>query len=442
MRLSLRTRLLLPLLALLLADAGATGWAARLAAEREERRISDQLNAVARTLTESRTFPLTARVLEQMKGLSGAEFVLTKRGGEQVTTFAGGVELGSESSDVLVREGEEYRLLRVRLPENHPNAAEALAVCYPESLRRTAVRDAVRPPLVMGLAFFLVGLLLFAFGSRIVTRVRGLESHTRVIAAGNFDAAVPSGPDDELRDLAKSIGDMARQLAAFEQRSKGTERLRVLGQFSGGLAHQLRNAAAGAKLAVQLHQKEHRTESRESLDVALRQLARIEMNLSQFLMLGKPMTAKKLDLDLTDVLTGAVSLYLPQAKHLGIALRWTRGEAVPMAGDAVSLGHLFVNLIGNAIEAAGPGGTVEVRCEDRNVEVIDSGAGPPPEIAARLFETFVTGKEQGIGLGLTVAKQAADDHGGTIRWFRREDRTVFRVEFEPVEPASRRFETI
>jgi signal transduction histidine kinase len=426
-RLSLRHRLLLPLVALLLADAGATGWGAWLAAEREEQRITEQLNAVARTLTESRTFPLTARVLEQMKGLSGAEFVLTKRGGEQIATFPERVELGS--SDILRREGEEYRLLRVQLPENHPNAGDALAVCYPESLRRAAVRDAVRPPLGIGIAFFIVGLVLFAFGSRIVSRVRGLELQTRAIAAGKFAAAVPSGPNDELRDLAESIAAMARQLAAFEEQSKQTERLRVLGQFSGGLAHQLRNAAAGAKLAVQLHLKQHRAESRESLDVALRQLARIEMNLSQFLTLGKPTTAKKVELDLMDVVTGAVSLYLPQAKHLGIALKWTRGDPVPLAGDAVSLGHLFVNLIGNAIDAAGPGGSVEVICEGRAVEVIDSGVGPPPEIAARLFETFVTGKEQGIGLGLTVAKQAADDHGGTIRWFRREECTVFRVEF-------------
>jgi len=413
----------------LLADVGATGWAARLAAEREERRITDQLNAVARTLTESRTFPLTARVLDQMKGLSGAEFVLTKRGGDQITTFPERVELGSGASNVLLRDREEYRLLRVRLPENHPNAGDTLAVCYPESLRRAAIRDAVRPPLGIGIAFFAVGLILFALGSRIVSRVRGLELQTRAIAAGNFAAPIPSGPNDELRDLAESIGAMARQLAAFAEQSKQTERLRVLGQFSGGLAHQLRNAAAGAKLAVQLHLKEHGSESRESLDVALRQLARIEMNLSQFLMLGKPTAVNKLELDLTEVLTGAVSLYRPQAKHLGIALRWTRGGPVPLTGDAISLGHLFVNLVGNAIDAAGPGGTVEVRCEGRAVEVSDSGKGPPPEIAERLFETFVTGKEQGIGLGLTVAKQAADDHGGAIRWFRREECTVFRVEF-------------
>ena len=432
MRLSLRYRLLIPLLVLLLADAGATGWAAALAAKREENRITEQLGAVSRTLTESRTFPLTERVLEQMKGLSGAEFILDKRSGEQVSTFPERVDLTPGSSELFFHKGEVYRQLRIPLSENHPNTGDVLAICYPESLRRAAVREAVRPPLFVGLAFFIVGLMLFAFGSRVVSRVRGLESQTRAIAAGDFTATAPAGPNDELRDLTESIHEMARKLAAFEEQSKQTERLRILGQFSGGLAHQLRNAAAGAKLAVQLHLKEE-PDDRESLDVALRQLSRIEMTLSQFLALGKPTSVKKVNLDLMDVLTGAVGLYRAQVKHLGIELRWARGAPVPFVGDPDSLGHLFVNLIGNAIEAAGPGGTVEVNCEGRAVEVIDSGSGPPQEIGARLFETFVTGKEQGIGLGLTVAKQAVEAHGGTIEWFRRDGQTVFRVVF-PDEP--------
>jgi nitrogen-specific signal transduction histidine kinase len=62
------------------------------------------------------------------------------------------------------------------------------------------------------------------------------------------------------------------------------------------------------------------------------------------------------------------------------------------------------------------------------LEVIDTGPGPPPDIAAKLFEPFVTGKEVGIGLGLAVAKQAAESHGGRLTWERRDGRTVFRIE--------------
>ena len=52
---------------------------------------------------------------------------------------------------------------------------------------------------------------------------------------------------------------------------------------------------------------------------------------------------------------------------------------------------------------------------------------------AKLFDPFVTGKDQGIGLGLAVAKQAADAHGGAIRWERRDGRTVFVIELPAPE---------
>lgn len=62
------------------------------------------------------------------------------------------------------------------------------------------------------------------------------------------------------------------------------------------------------------------------------------------------------------------------------------------------------------------------------IEVSDSGPGPPPELAGRLFEPFVTGKREGVGLGLAVARRAALAHGGCIDWRRDNDRTCFQIE--------------
>ena len=153
------------------------------------------------------------------------------------------------------------------------------------------MRDAVRPLVVLGGAGGLVAVVLaFAFGSRLVRRVRDLDARTRLIAAGDFRPMPVPGADDELRDLCEAVNDMARRLAAFQDELQRNERLRVLGQFSGGLAHQLRNAAAGAKLAVELFLAENPAADPEPLRVALRQLARIESNLRQFLALGKPPT--------------------------------------------------------------------------------------------------------------------------------------------------------
>jgi signal transduction histidine kinase len=244
--------------------------------------------------------------------------------------------------------------------------------------------------------------------------------------------------NDELRDLYEAVNEMARRLAAFQDELQRSERLRVLGQFSGGLAHQLRNASTGAKLAIELFLQDNSATDPEPLRVALRELARIETNIRQFLDLGKPFVKRKEPCDLGLAIDQAMSLLRPQAKHAGTELVWTPGgELYEIAADPAQLAHLFGNLIGNALEAAGPGGTVEVRLaggpKEMVIEIIDTGPGPPPELAAKLFEPFVTGKPEGIGLGLAVAKQAAEAHGGTIEWERRNGRTVFRARLPRLE---------
>jgi signal transduction histidine kinase len=448
MRLSLRYRLLLPLTLLLLGQAAATGWAARAAARAAERRLAAQQLAVAETLAAS-TFPLREGTLRQMKGLSGAEFLLARDARSVESTFPdpkpdppAGVPIIGPAAGVrdyvlgplVALGGQEFRALRLPLRPPHPDAGSDVYIFYPESLRRTAIRDAVRPLLILGSAGGLIAVALaVAFGSRLVSRVRDLDARTRLIAAGDFRPMPVPTADDELRDLCESVNDMARRLAAFQEELQRDERLRVLGQFSGGLAHQLRNAAMGAKLAVELFLAENPSADPEPLAVALRQLDRIEANLKQFLTLGRPPATAKQPCDLVALIDQAVSLLRPRCQHAGTVLVW-KPPAGPylIHGDAAQLSHLFGNVIGNAVEAAGPGGTVEIRVrsvsEDFVVEVTDTGPGPPPGIADRLFEPFVTGKDQGIGLGLAVAQQAADAHAGRIAWERREGKTVFRVE--------------
>ncbi|MCU0702426.1 MAG: HAMP domain-containing histidine kinase [Fimbriiglobus sp.] len=421
--------MLLPLGLLLTADAAVTSWAARAAAADAEDGIHSQLDAVAAALTEPpNSFPLTPPILAKMKRLSGAEFVFTPRVGEPVGTLDPLPRL--TDNEELELNGALYRIRRLTLPAGHPNAGGVLAVCSPEARRRAVVRRAVVPPLLLGVAVAVAAAGLLAIGGRVVSRLQRVKGRTEAIAAGDFRTLpVPPSPDDELTDLANAVNHLAARLGDYERQLQQTERLRVLGQFSGGLAHQLRNAAGGARLAVQLYLKDG--DDREPLEVALRQLARMEANLCQFLALGKPPAAATSSVDVAEVLDAAVRLQGPQCRHAGIRLQWTSPGPIVLAGDATQLGHLFGNLIGNAIEAAGPGGAVELTASVDGgrivVEVSDTGPGPSTDVADRLFEPFVTGREQGIGLGLAVAKQAADAHGGGIDWRRENGRTVFRV---------------
>jgi signal transduction histidine kinase len=288
---------------------------------------------------------------------------------------------------------------------------------------------------------------------------------------------------DEIRDLANSINEMAARLARLQDTVRRAERLRLLGQVSGGLAHQLRNGLTGARLALQLFAGDLPPDMDAApLDVALRQLTLLESNLKRFLDLGGGGSRRE-RCDMSVLVAEAVELLRPQCQHARIDLCCRLpAESATVSGDPGQLGQLVLNVLGNAVEAAGPKGRVEVNLAHRErvtdkpsandnsqlatinvdpvgestngarrnlrsdqsiqpstengdrygpaeifLEISDSGPGPPAEIAERLFEPFVTGKPEGVGLGLAVARQVVEAHGGTITWSRETNRTCFRI---------------
>jgi signal transduction histidine kinase len=446
MRWSLRYQLLIPLLILLLGVVGISTWTALASVSRARQQIETHMRNVARTLSES-SVRLAPNWLEPMKGLSGAEYLLVEGPDRRTATFATGrVQLppaGAVAADwhslrlgpPVAVDGQTYLCSGVRL-RHWPNAGAVLYIFYPEALWRDALWQAVRPSLVLGAVGGLASVLLaVGVGQRLSRRIRELERRTRLIAAGDFRPIPLSGADDELRDLGRSVNDMAQRLARLQEAVQQAERLRLVGQVSGGLAHQLRNGVTGARLAVQLHARECAGRvNTEALEVALRQLALLEAHLKRFLELGHREGLRREPCCLAAVVDEAVALFRPQCRHARIDLRWHRPAAgVPLWGDAGQLGQLFLNVVGNAVEAAGPGGVVDVRlgaAADGTVvvEVSDSGPGPPPDIAGRLFEPFVTGKRDGVGLGLAVARQVAEAHGGGITFRREAGQTRFRIE--------------
>jgi signal transduction histidine kinase len=446
MRWSIRYQLLVPLLTLLLGVAGISTWTAFGSARQAWQQIETQVRRVARTFGETR-FPLTEHVLEQIKGLSGAEYLLVGDDGRRTATrLAASLPLPLPEAVAedwrslrlgarVTVAGQTYLCNGVRLSPPRAQTSGTLYILYPEALWRDALWEAVRPSLLLG-GFVGLASVILALGvaQRLSRRIQELERRTRLIAAGDFSPMPLRGRDDELRDLGQSVNDMAQRLAQLQEAVQKTERLRLLGQVSGGLAHQLRNGVTGAILAVQLHARECTSGAdREALEVALRQLALLESNLKRFLDLGRTESPRRESCSLVKLVDEAAALLRPQCRHAHIELRWQPpDELLWREGDPGQLGHLFLNVLGNAVEAAGHGGWVEVRARAEGnhgvIEVLDSGAGPPPEIAARLFEPFVTSKREGVGLGLAVAGQVAEAHGGRIIWSRSSEQTCFRIE--------------
>jgi signal transduction histidine kinase len=446
MRWRIRSQLLSPVVLLLAGVALTCFWSAWSAVGQARRQIETRQQSVARFLVEKAWFPLTDEILRDLKPLSGADYLLERPGRARRTSL--NVDPDFVQPEVPV--ADDWRALRLGPPirvhertylcsgirlRRGQDAGGVLYILFPESLWRDALWQAIWPSLVLGAFIGSVALALaLVQAQRLGRRIQELERRTRQIASGDFSSMpVPAG-DDEIRDLTRSVNEMAQQLAEFQKKVEQSERLRLLGQVSGGLAHQMRNGLTGARLAVQLFLRESAgVVDRSALEVALRQLTLLETHVRRFLDLGRAGPARHEAQDLGALVSEAVELLRPQCRHAGIELTWQAPSGpFTMIGDAGQLGQVVVNLLGNAVDAAGPGGTVEVvlkrEAERFVLEVIDSGPGPAAEVAGRLFEPFVTSKPEGVGLGLAVAKQVAEGHGGQVGWQRRDGRTCFRVE--------------
>ena len=233
---------------------------------------------------------------------------------------------------------------------------------------------------------------------------------------------------------------MALQLGRYENEVRRNEQLRTLGKLGAAVAHQLRNSATGALMAIELHKRRCAADSdAESLDVALRQLHLMESYLQRFLMLGQDRTMPFETVSLAAVVEDALDLVRPACTHAGVNLIYSKPDVViSVLGDPHALHQLTVNLVLNAAEAATAQKDRPAKIavdlarlgEDRAaLRVRDSGPGPAEDVAQRLFEPFVSGKPAGTGLGLFIARQVAESHHGDDRLARENGMTCFTVEF-------------
>lgn len=450
-RVNIRSQLLLPLLLLLVGVLGVSVWMAFAAAGHARQQLERRVRDVAHIVSEGK-FPLQNHVLLWVKQLSGADYLLVKENGKHLSTLEVAPEQLPPPEDV----SSDWRTLRLGPPlragaadylcggirlGRGENSGDILYIFYPKSLWRYALWEAIWPFLLLGGSVGAASLALaIGLGQGVSRRLGDLERRTRRIAGGDFSPVPLPRRNDEIRDLAQSINEMAERLAQFQETTRRSERLRLLGQVGGGLAHQLRNGLTGVRLAVQLFVRECADHTDTSaLNVALRQLTLLETNLKRFLDLGRDGEGRRESCSLPALVHEAVDLLRPQCRHTGIELQWqSPADDRVVLGDAGRLGQLILNVLGNAVEAAGPGGNVQLTMRDKRglgshppsvvLEVRDSGPGPREDIADRLFEPFVTGKPEGVGLGLAVARQVAEAHGGSIHWSREDGWTCFRIE--------------
>ncbi len=217
------------------------------------------------------------------------------------------------------------------------------------------------------------------------------------------------------------------------------------------LAHEIKNPLAGIAGAAQLLSMNLSAADRELTDLIVEETRRIVKLLEQVEQFGNLRPPQREAVNVHDLLDRARrSARVGFAAHMQIVDDYDPSLPAVWA-DPDQLLQVFLNLLKNAAEAAGPeGGTIRLRSfyepalrlrrKDGTglplpvqVEVIDNGPGIPPAIASQIFEPFVSGRENGTGLGLALVSKIVSENGGWIAADSVPGRTVFRLSL-PVAP--------
>lgn len=223
------------------------------------------------------------------------------------------------------------------------------------------------------------------------------------------------------------------------------------------LAHEIKNPLAGISGAAQLIAMNLAPEDRELADLIVEETRRIVKLLEQVEQFGNLRAPERRPVNIHDALDRArKSAMVGFAAHMQIVEDYDP-SLPPTFADPDQLMQVFLNLIKNAAEAcqrAGEGTTIRLhtfydlslrlRGKDGRpaalplqIEIIDDGPGIPPEIAADIFEPFVSGRENGTGLGLALVSKIISDHEGWISVDSVPGRTVFRVSL-PMVPKEKK----
>jgi signal transduction histidine kinase len=251
-------------------------------------------------------------------------------------------------------------------------------------------------------------------------------------------AEVPVGfsINNHLDNRGKLIGKIVifRDLTSiykYQEEILRMDRLVSLGKLSSGIAHELRNPLAGIKTTAQALGEEltEKDPRREYLQRITKEIDRLNELLKTFFSFAKPQKLNLTPCHVRDIINEIIPFLIKEIADKGIRFEEKYDPHLPrIKADKTQMHQVFLNLFLNAIQAMPEGGELKIgvssfvsaggdgpRQNFVKAIVSDTGKGIPPHMVDRIFDPFFTTKPKGVGLGLSIAYQIINKHGGTIK---------------------------
>jgi PAS domain S-box-containing protein len=219
--------------------------------------------------------------------------------------------------------------------------------------------------------------------------------------------------------------DITAQLRA-EEALRETEKLAAMGRVASIIAHEINNPLAAITNIFYLL-REHPSlsqDARSLAEMAEQELQRVSHITRQTLSFYRE-SKHPISLHVSQLLDDVLELQQRALDSTGIKVRKEYSPVTPVNGFAVELRQVFLNLVGNAIQAMPDGGTLGVHVREATdwtknrsgimISILDTGSGIQPADAAQLFQPFFTTKStKGTGLGLWISKGIVQKYDGRI----------------------------
>ena len=231
-----------------------------------------------------------------------------------------------------------------------------------------------------------------------------------------------------IHDLTEREG-AARRTQELQNELLHVSRLSAMGQMTAALAHELNQPLTAISSYVTAARRNmvaggaaHMSRAMDFIDKAANQTARAGQIIRQLREFVEKRETTRTKQNLNALVEEAIALSFVGAADAGIKIHKQLDASVPpVLIDKVQVGQVFLNLIRNSMEAMQSVTRRELTIKTTQMDpgyaefiISDSGPGLPPEIVSRLFQPFITTKEKGMGIGLSICQTIVDAHGGRI----------------------------
>ncbi len=210
----------------------------------------------------------------------------------------------------------------------------------------------------------------------------------------------------------------------LQARVAENEAFAASGRLAASVAHEINTPLQSIQTFLELVRLELGDRSSRFLGHALEESQRVGRIANQLLNLYRPGARVEASLDINQLIERLVLLMSKRIRDQGVDVRRTLGEVPDIWGRAEELMQVVQNLISNALDAMPDGGTLHIatRLAEQEhpaaphlaIDVTDSGCGIEPAFLDRIFEPFVTTREDGTGLGLAISRQIVEHYHGTL----------------------------